>query len=82
MEACRVQGRKRLDTILFGTSMSGEQPLQFPEDLTDEEIAAAVVVAVLAKLDAAPRPDRPMPDSRRWIDSGRPGGRPTWKDAA
>lgn len=62
--------------------MSGEQPLQLPEDLTDEEIAAAVVVAALAKIEAAPGSDRPMPDSRRWIDSGRPGSRPTWKDAA
>lgn len=60
--------------------MNGEQPLQFPEDATDEEIAAAVVVAALTKREVAPEPSRSQPDSRRWIDSGRPGRKPTWKD--
>lgn len=60
--------------------MSGEELLQFPEGVTDEEIAAAVVVAALTKHEAAPEPGRSQPDNRRWIDSGRPGRKPTWKD--
>lgn len=59
--------------------MTGEQPLQFPEDMTDEEIAAAVVVAALARHKATTQESTPAHESREWIDSGRPGHKPTWK---
>lgn len=63
--------------------MSEEQLLQFPEDMTDEEIAAAVVVAAISRHKTAAQTPIERPKSSRegrdWIDSGRPGHKPTWK---